>query len=104
VIHEGERAFSCSQCNKRFGQKKHLQNHERTHTGEKPFACNQCSRCFAQKYQLVRHGATHMGDELVTKEGNKKICGASEFKSYLESGCISIIKSDDKRDRKIHMN
>ena len=34
--------FTCKVCDRSFGYKHVLQNHERTHTGEKPFQCTEC--------------------------------------------------------------
>lgn len=39
-----DRPFTCEVCNRSFGYKHVLQNHERTHTGEKPFECQECHK------------------------------------------------------------
>lgn len=39
-----DKTFTCQTCNRSFGYKHVLQNHERTHTGEKPFKCPECNK------------------------------------------------------------
>lgn len=39
-----DKQFTCGVCNRSFGYKHVLQNHERTHTGEKPFECPECHK------------------------------------------------------------
>ena len=39
-----DKVFTCNVCNRSFGYKHVLQNHERTHTGEKPFECKECHK------------------------------------------------------------
>ncbi|XP_059199920.1 zinc finger protein 260-like isoform X2 [Centropristis striata] len=55
----GKKLFSCSKCDKRFGQKHHLQTHMRCHTGEKPFSCSLCGKKFTQKGNLTQHLTVH---------------------------------------------
>ena len=56
-----EKPFECDVCKRRFGQKRLLQVHERTHTGEKPYRCGTCNKCFAQSSTLATHKKTHTG-------------------------------------------
>ncbi|XP_039648866.1 zinc finger MYM-type protein 1-like [Perca fluviatilis] len=59
----GEKAFSCSECGKRFGTNGHLKRHMGTHTGEKPFSCSVCMKAFRESGSLKRHMRIHTGDK-----------------------------------------
>ena len=54
-----EKKFKCKFCNKCFGYKHVLKNHERIHTGEKPFQCKECKKRFGQQGTLKRHLKMH---------------------------------------------
>lgn len=58
-----ERTFQCPVCNRCFGYKHVLQNHERTHTGEKPFECSQCQKRFTRDHHLKTHMRLHTGEK-----------------------------------------
>ena len=57
------KVFSCSICQRTFGYKHVLQNHERTHTGEKPFECKQCGKRFTRDHHLKTHMRLHTGEK-----------------------------------------
>lgn len=59
----GGKVFSCSICQRTFGYKHVLQNHERTHTGEKPFECKQCGKRFTRDHHLKTHMRLHTGEK-----------------------------------------
>ncbi|XP_037651681.1 oocyte zinc finger protein XlCOF6-like isoform X3 [Sebastes umbrosus] len=59
----GEKTFSCSECDKRFGLKRNLKRHMRTHTGEKPFSCSICMKTFARRGDLQVHMRIHTGEK-----------------------------------------
>ncbi|XP_040571355.1 uncharacterized protein [Lepeophtheirus salmonis] len=58
-----EKVFTCKICERSFGYKHVLQNHERTHTGEKPFACKVCSKRFTRDHHLKTHMRLHTGEK-----------------------------------------
>ncbi|RZC33950.1 protein krueppel [Asbolus verrucosus] len=57
-----DRPFTCDVCNRSFGYKHVLQNHERTHTGEKPFECQECHKRFTRDHHLKTHMRLHTGE------------------------------------------
>lgn len=58
-----DKSFTCLTCNRSFGYKHVLQNHERTHTGEKPFACLECDKRFTRDHHLKTHMRLHTGEK-----------------------------------------
>ncbi|XP_076351532.1 uncharacterized protein LOC143247400 [Tachypleus tridentatus] len=58
-----DKVFVCSVCNRCFGYKHVLQNHERTHTGEKPFECKECHKRFTRDHHLKTHMRLHTGEK-----------------------------------------
>lgn len=57
-----DKQFTCGVCNRSFGYKHVLQNHERTHTGEKPFECPECHKRFTRDHHLKTHMRLHTGN------------------------------------------
>ena len=81
MLHDRQKVFSCTQCDKCFSHPLNLKSHmrlhnakfkcpecgkccranqdltihRRIHSGEKPFECTVCSKRFATKCQLVTH-------------------------------------------------
>lgn len=58
-----DKVFTCPTCNRCFGYKHVLQNHERTHTGEKPFECTICAKKFTRDHHLKTHMRLHTGEK-----------------------------------------
>jgi uncharacterized Zn-finger protein len=67
--HTGEKSHVCTVCNKRFRRDHHLKVHQRLHTGVRPYSCTfpNCDRQFVQVANLRRHLKTH-GDKNMKEE------------------------------------
>lgn len=65
AVHQNgrDKVFTCKICNRSFGYKHVLQNHERTHTGEKPFECKVCHKRFTRDHHLKTHMRLHTGEK-----------------------------------------
>ena len=57
--------FECkfNDCNKCFGTKARLVEHERIHTNDAPFECKVCKRLFRSRAKLITHLRVHTGEK-----------------------------------------
>jgi len=58
---EGE--FPCSQCDKRFGNRRNLMSHMRRHTGDYKLFCEDCGKGFFTQSKLDSHKRKHTGEK-----------------------------------------
>ncbi|XP_023333166.1 zinc finger protein 2 homolog isoform X2 [Eurytemora carolleeae] len=69
--HLGIKPYACTQCDKRFVQRCHMNTHMKIlHSGLKPYICHKCGKSFAVSSNLKKHAATH-GREEEEEEGER---------------------------------
>ncbi|XP_033493159.2 uncharacterized protein LOC117263673 [Epinephelus lanceolatus] len=54
-VRNGEKQFSCSECGRRFSQKKHQTQHMQVHIRKKLLTCSVCEQKFTRLWQVKRH-------------------------------------------------
>ncbi|KAG5669035.1 hypothetical protein PVAND_016937 [Polypedilum vanderplanki] len=89
--HTGEKPFECTECHKRFTRDHHLKTHMRLHTGEKPYSCSHCDRQFVQVANLRRHLRVHTGE----RPYNCELC-QSKFSDSNQLKAHMLIHNDEK--------
>ncbi|PSN55381.1 hypothetical protein C0J52_01853 [Blattella germanica] len=81
--HTGEKPFKCQVCEKRFTRDHHLKTHMRLHTGEKPYLCTHCDRQFVQVANLRRHLRVHTGERPYScTECSSKFSDSNQLKAH----------------------
>ncbi len=89
-IHERNKPFACSVCQRVFSQKGNLKSHMRTHTGEKPFVCTVCGRAFAQQAGLDYHVKTHDPEPIPAIDVPADlVCRKCDRQCYTETSYLS---------------
>ncbi|XP_078500168.1 uncharacterized protein LOC144755273 isoform X2 [Lissotriton helveticus] len=58
-VHSGEKPYICIFCHKSFHRKDNLNKHIRIHTGERPYKCQKCEKTFIQRSHLTEHLRKH---------------------------------------------
>nr|CBX48486.1 Krueppel [Glomeris marginata] len=82
--HTGEKPFECKECHKRFTRDHHLKTHMRLHTGEKPYHCTHCERQFVQVANLRRHLRVHTGERPYACElCTSKFSDSNQLKAHM---------------------
>ncbi|CAO1394451.1 unnamed protein product [Diamesa hyperborea] len=59
LIHNNEKKFKCTECDKEFNFSGDFARHQRIHTNIRPYKCEYCEKSFKQSYALTLHLNTH---------------------------------------------
>ena len=66
-VHQEERPFKCSQCDKNYKVEHLVKRHERTHTQQEPIICLQCGKFLTSQEGLKKHTEIHRANNTELK-------------------------------------
>ena len=72
MLHNKDRPFPCTECQKCFRSNNNLREHLRIHTGERPYKCRVCEQAFTTSGTRGRHENTHGAALKLLKMGKKR--------------------------------
>ena len=113
TVHNGERNYQCSQCERKFQQKSSLERHTGSHergfswkAGEGSYTCDLCDKAFSNKSNLNKHknkhtkttrGSEHKASTIYhPSKPDLLSCKRCDFKSDQEINIISHFKKVHK--------
>ncbi|AET38513.1 Pzf1p Ecym_2817 [Eremothecium cymbalariae DBVPG len=86
-VHQGIKPYKCTECDRAFVKKSHLERHFFSHSDKKPFSCSKCGKGVTTRQQLARHEITHTKSFVCTWEG----CNQAFYKHpQLRSHVLSV--------------
>uniref|UniRef100_A0A8C9XPX0 C2H2-type domain-containing protein n=1 Tax=Sander lucioperca TaxID=283035 RepID=A0A8C9XPX0_SANLU len=83
-----KKTFSCSECGRRFGTRRHLYDHMRIHPGEKKYSCSVCNKRFIWRQQVRRHKCVNLQSSQLqsqTEENREAESPASRETQHMET-------------------
>lgn len=101
------KVFQCKICEKTFGYKHVLQNHEKTHTGEKSHVCTVCNKRFRRDHHLKVHQRLHTGVRPYSctfPSCDRQFVQVANLRRHLKTHDEKSIAVTAKEDEKIHVN
>lgn len=72
-VHDPERPFFCTRCDKHFGRRADLRKHGVSHTGIRPFSCPICKKSFLRKTNVISHMKVHEVQQQKNQSPTKKL-------------------------------
>ncbi|PSN38772.1 hypothetical protein C0J52_08880 [Blattella germanica] len=92
-----EKKFTCTECGKRYVDRKQLKRHRLLHSGAKPYTCEICGKNFQLKYTLKTHYKIHQrGKPFSCEKCNESFELSAQLKKHMKTH-LELKESDIKK-------